>query len=249
MGLFVTCLANMMRPSVAFAAAKLLTAAGCRVEVPERQVCCGQPALNSGARGEARSIAKQVIEAFEDHQHVVGPSGSCMATLRHAYPTLFADDPVWGPRAQRLAARSWELTSFLTEVVGMTDVPAHLAATVTYHDSCSGLRELGVKRQPRELLRSVEGLRLAEIKDAEVCCGFGGAFCIKYPEISGKMADDKIGCIEASGAEVLLGGDLGCLLHLAGRLKRRGSPVRVYHVAEVLAGMADAPGIGDPGAA
>ncbi|HEX6362914.1 MAG TPA: (Fe-S)-binding protein [Albitalea sp.] len=244
-GFFVTCLANAMRPSVAFASVKLLLRAGCRVEVPEGQVCCGQPAFNSGDTEGTRAIARQVIALFEGYDHVVGPSGSCMATIRHHYPGLFADEPAWRERAQRLAERSWELTSFLVDVMGVEDVQAQLNAQATYHDSCSGLRELGIKQQPRRLLKSVRGLELTEMKDSETCCGFGGTFCVKYPEISAKMVDDKAARVQQSGADVLVGGDLGCLLNMAGRLKRLGRDTRVYHVAEVLAGVGDTPGIGD----
>ena len=244
-GLFATCLMNLFRPNVGFAAVKLLEDAGCSVEVPLAQTCCGQPGYNAGDFDAARALAKQVIAAFEGFDYVVGPSGSCMATIRHDYPKLFADDADWRPRAEALAARSFELLSFLADVRGVRTVAADYAGTVTYHDSCSGLRELGVKTQPRLLLGSVGGLKLAEMSDTEVCCGFGGSFCVSYPEISGRMADDKLACMAATGADTLLGGDLGCLLHLAGRLKRCGSPVKVFHTAEVLAGMADGAGIGD----
>lgn len=244
-GLFVTCLANLFRPSVAFAAVELLERAGCTVEVPAAQVCCGQPALNNGDFADTRAIARQIIAAFGGFDYAVAPSGSCIGTIRNDYPVLFADDPEWGPRAQTLAARAYELTSFLTDVLGLSAVAARFEATATYHDSCSGLRDLGVKQQPRKLLASVSGLRLSEMRDGETCCGFGGTFCIKYPEISAKMVSDKVSNIEATGADVLLGGDLGCLLNLAGRLKRLGKPTRVYHVAEVLAGMVGASGIGD----
>ncbi len=244
-GLFATCLMNLFRPNVGFAAVKLLEDAGCSVEVPLAQTCCGQPGYNAGDFDAARALAKQVIAAFEGFDYVVGPSGSCMATIRHDYPKLFADDADWRPRAEALAARSFELLSFLADVRGVRTVAADYAGTVTYHDSCSGLRELGVKAQPRLLLGSVGGLKLAEMSDTEVCCGFGGSFCVSYPEISGRMADDKLACVAATGADTLLGGDLGCLLHLAGRLKRCGSPVKVFHTAEVLAGMADGAGIGD----
>ncbi|HOB45208.1 MAG TPA: (Fe-S)-binding protein [Zoogloea sp.] len=244
-GLFATCLMNLFRPNVGFAAVKLLEDAGCSVEVPLAQTCCGQPGYNAGDFDAARALAKQVIAAFEGFDYVVGPSGSCMATIRHDYPKLFADDADWRPRAEALAARSFELLSFLADVRGVRTVAADYAGTVTYHDSCSGLRELGVKAQPRLLLGSVGGLKLAEMSDTEVCCGFGGSFCVSYPEISGRMADDKLACMAATGADTLLGGDLGCLLHLAGRLKRCGSPVKVFHTAEVLAGMADGAGIGD----
>ncbi len=245
-GLFVTCLADLMRPSVAWAAVKLLQEAGCEVLVPEAQTCCGQPALNSGDRADARAIAQRVIEAFEGFDAVVGPSGSCMATLRHDYPTLFADNPVWRARAEDLSRRSFELMSYLADVRGYSPAAVHHKARATYHDSCAGLRDLGIRQQPRQLLAQVQGLDLVEMADTQVCCGFGGTFCIKYPEISTKMVDDKIANIQASGADTLLGGDLGCLLHIAGRLKRQGLPLRVLHAAEVLAGMADQPAIGEP---
>jgi L-lactate dehydrogenase complex protein LldE len=244
-GLFVTCLADLMRPSVAFAAVKLLTDAGCTVAVPPGQTCCGQPALNSGDSRDARRIAQQVIEAFEGFDAVVGPSGSCMGTLRHDYPALFADDPAWRSRAEDLARRSHELLSFLVDVLKVDTVSARLDARVTYHDSCAGLREMGVKGQPRKLLSSVQGLDLVEMQGTEVCCGFGGTFCVKYPDISTKMVDDKIANIVASGATAVLGGDLGCLLNIAGRIQRRGLPIRVLHTAEVLAGMGAAPAIGE----
>lgn len=245
-GLFVTCLADLMRPSVAFAAVKLLEDAGCTVEVPAGQTCCGQPALNSGDSVDARAIAKRVIVAFEGFDAVVGPSGSCMGTLRQDYPALFADEPAWRARAEALAQRSHELLSFLVDVLKVERVAARYAGKATYHDSCAGLREMGVKVQPRKLLASVQGLDLVEMRGTEECCGFGGTFCVKYPEISTKMVDDKIAHIEASGAGTLLGGDLGCLLNIAGRLKRQGKPVRVLHTAELLAGMGDQPAIGEP---
>jgi len=245
-GLFVTCLADLMRPSVAFAAVKLLEDAGCTVEVPAGQTCCGQPALNSGDNADTRDIAKRVIEGFEGFDHVVGPSGSCMGTIRHDYPALFADDPAWRARAEDLSRRSFELLSFLVDVLKVDRVDARYDGKVTYHDSCAGLREMGVRDQPRKLLASVKGLELVEMRGTEECCGFGGTFCVKYPEISTKMVDDKIAHIEASGAAAVLGGDLGCLLNIAGRIRRRGLPVRVIHTAELLAGMGQAPSIGEP---
>jgi L-lactate dehydrogenase complex protein LldE len=243
-GLFVTCLANLFRPSVAMAAVRLLEQAGCRVEVPDGQVCCGQPALNSGDFEDTRAIARRVIAAFEGYDYVVAPSGSCIGTIKADYPELLAADDVWRPKAEALAARAFELTSFLVDVLRVPGVDARFDATVTYHDSCSGLRELGVRDQPRRLLASVGGVKLVESRESEVCCGFGGTFCVKYPEISGKMVTDKVTNLEASGAGVVLGGDLGCLLNIAGRLHRLGKPQRVYHVAEVLAGMTDEPPIG-----
>jgi L-lactate dehydrogenase complex protein LldE len=244
-GLFVTCLADLMRPSVAFAAVKLLEDAGCSVEVPAGQTCCGQPALNSGDSGDARAIARQVIETFEGFDAVVGPSGSCMGTLRQDYPALFADDPAWRTRAEDLARRSHELLGFLVDVMKVERVDACYDGRVTYHDSCAGLREMGVREQPRKLLASVKGLELVEMQGTEECCGFGGTFCVKYPEISTRMVDDKIAHVEASGAATVLGGDLGCLLNIAGRVGRRGLPLRVLHTAELLAGMGGEPSIGE----
>lgn len=245
-GLFVTCLADLIRPSVAFAAVKLLEDAGCSVAVPSGQTCCGQPALNSGDSVDTRHIARQVIEGFEGFDAVVGPSGSCMGTLRHDYPALFADDPAWRSRAEDLSRRSHELLSFLVDVLKVDLQPAQLHARATYHDSCAGLREMGVKGQPRRLLAQVQGLQLVEMQGTSECCGFGGTFCVKYPDISTKMVDDKIAHIQASGAGVVLGGDLGCLLNIAGRIQRRGLPIRVLHTAEVLAGMGAEAAIGEP---
>ncbi|MEQ8967631.1 MAG: (Fe-S)-binding protein [Azospirillaceae bacterium] len=246
-GLFVTCLVDLFRPTVGFAAVALLEQAGCRVSVPETQTCCGQPAWNNGDKADTAGIAKQVIEAFERFDYVVAPSGSCAGMLREHYPRLFADDPRWAPRAHHLAQRTYELVSFLVDVRGMTAVEAAAYPhSVTYHDSCSGLRELGVKGQPRRLLASVEGLELRELSGAEVCCGFGGTFCVKYPEISNKMVGEKSAEIAATGAHTLLAGDMGCLLNMAGKLKRDGATVKVRHVAEVLAGLGDRPALGEP---
>lgn len=244
--LFVTCLVDLFRPSIGFAAVKLLEEAGCTVDVPPLQVCCGQPAYNSGDRATTRAIAMQVIDAFEGYDAVVAPSGSCGGMLSHHYPGLFDDDPAMKVRAENLAGRSYELMAFLVDVLGMEKVAARYDGAVTYHDSCSGLRELGVKTQPRRLLSSVEGLVVREMKTPEVCCGFGGTFCVKYPEISNAMVGEKSADIAASGADTLLAGDLGCLMNMAGKLQREGSAVRVRHVAEVLAGMGDLPPIGEP---
>jgi L-lactate dehydrogenase complex protein LldE len=237
--LFVTCLVDLFRPTVGFAAVKLLEQAGCAVEVPRAQTCCGQPAYNSGDRVDAKAIALQVFDAFVGYDYVVAPSGSCAGMIRQHYPELFAGDPVNLPRAQELARHTWELTSFLVDVCGMRAVTARWDREVTYHDACSGLRELGVKLQPRHLLASVAGLRLRELPGAEVCCGFGGTFCIKYPDISDKMVTDKEADIVATGAAAVLAGDLGCLLNMAGKLHRQGRRIEVRHVAEVLAGMTE----------
>jgi len=244
-GFFVTCLVDLMRPAVGFAAIKLLRDAGCRVTVPREQTCCGQPAFNSGDRKDAQSLARSVIETFEGFDYTVLPSGSCAGMIRVHYPQLFEGDPQWEPRARALAAKTYELVSFLTDVMGVTATGAALGGTVTYHDSCSGLRELGIKQQPRTLLANVEGLTLREAGSAEVCCGFGGTFCVKYPEISEHMVDAKADDLIATGADTLLAGDMGCLLNIAGRLKRKGAALQARHVAEVLAGMTDEPAIGE----
>ncbi|MGE4218094.1 MAG: (Fe-S)-binding protein [Alphaproteobacteria bacterium] len=243
--LFVTCLVDLFRPAVGFAALRLLQAAGCRVEVPPVQTCCGQPAYNSGARKDARAIAGDVIRAFEGYDYIVAPSGSCAGMIREHYPVLFAEDAEMAPRAHYVARRTYELVSFLTDVMKVEGVDAAFDGTVTYHDSCSGLRELDVKAQPRRLLASVKGLRLTELPDAEICCGFGGTFCVKYPDISNKLVSEKTASVAATGAGTLLAGDLGCLLNIAGKMRREGRPVHVRHVAEVLAGMTDRPAIGE----
>ena len=246
-GLFVTCLVDLFRPTVGFAAVRLLQATGCDVSVPSAQTCCGQPAYNSGDRRGAVKIAHGVIEAFEDFDYVVAPSGSCAGMLSHHYPKLLGDDPDWAERARELARRTYELMAFLVDVRGLEEVDgAAFDGRVTYHDSCAGLRELNVKSQPRQLLDSITGLERVELPDAEVCCGFGGTFCVKYPDISNRMVSDKTTQILSTGADTLLAGDLGCLLNMAGKLKRDGAGVTVRHVAEVLAGMTEAPAIGDP---
>ena len=247
--LLVTCLVDLFRPTIGFAAVKLLEAAGCSVEVPLAQTCCGQPAYNSGDRADAKAVALQVIKAFAGYDFVVVPSGSCAGMVRVHYLELFADDPANLAAAEDLAARTHELVSFLVDIRGMTSVAARWPHAATYHDACSGLRELSVKRQPRDLLATVDGLRLCELPGAETCCGFGGTFCVKYPEISDKMVSDKAAEIAATGADAVLAGDLGCLLNIAGKLSRLGHAVEVRHVAEVLAGMTDAvPAIGMPAA-
>ena len=245
--LLVTCLVDLFRPSIGFAAVKLLEQAGCTVEVPRTQTCCGQPAFNSGDRADAKRVARQVIAAFAGYDYVVAPSGSCAGMVKVHYPEMFADEPATLAQAQELASRTYELVAFLVDVRGMDQVTARWPRRAIYHDACSGLRELGVKQQPRALLASVDGLQLTELPGAEVCCGFGGTFCIKYPEISDKMVTDKAADIAATGADAVLAGDLGCLLNIAGKLSRRGSNVEVRHVAEVLADMtADVPPIGAP---
>ena len=241
-GLFATCLVDLFRPSVGFAAAKLLEDAGCEVLVPT-QTCCGQPAFNSGDRRTARDLALQVMDAFQGCDFIVAPSGSCGGMIARHYPELF-DEPQLAKRARAFAARTHELVSFLTDVLGVTAVDADFPGRVTYHDSCSGLRELGVQKQPRKLLASVRGLELVEMAESDVCCGFGGTFAVKYGEISDAIVTKKTAHVEAASAPLLLAGDLGCLMNMAGKLSRQGSRMQVRHVAEVLAGMTDEPPIG-----
>lgn len=247
-GLFVTCLVDLHRPGVGFAAIKLLEKAGCTVSVPMSQTCCGQPAFNSGDDNTSREIARNTIEAFEGFDYIVVPSGSCAGMMIEHYPQLFENDSVWCERATQFARRCHELLSFLVDVRGMTQFDARFDASVTYHDSCSGLRELGIKDQPRQLMEQVDGLELKEMDDTDVCCGFGGTFCVKYPDISERMVTDKVSMALQTGASTLVGGDMGCLLNISGRVSRLGEPLRVFHVAEVLANMADGAAIAEASA-
>lgn len=235
-GLFVTCLVDLVRPQVGFAAIKLLERAGCEVMVPKSQTCCGQPAWNSGADKHAADIARQVVQTFETFDYVVAPSGSCAGTLRRHYPEILKKDAKFAARATALAAKTYELMQFLVDVRGLADLDVNFDGTLAYHDSCSSLREMGVQEQPRKLLQSLSGMQICELKESQVCCGFGGLFAAKYPDISERMADDKVADAVASGAKTLTGGDLGCLLHLAGRMKRRGIEMDVRHAAEILVG-------------
>lgn len=243
--LFVTCLVDLFRPSVGFAAVKLLEQAGCEVAVPGGQTCCGQPAYNSGDRADATEIARRTLPALAPFDYVVAPSGSCAGMIRKHWPALFEGDPEMLAIAVSVAEKTWELTSFLTDIRGMETVDADYDGVAVYHDSCSGLRELGVREQPRKLLGSVRGLTVKDLAQGEECCGFGGTFAVKYPDISGRMVSDKAEDIEATGADTLLAGDLGCLMNMAGKLKRRGSPIKARHVAEILAGDTSLPPIGE----
>ncbi len=235
-GLFVTCLVDLMRPAIGFAALELLEAAGYEVMVPASQTCCGQPAWNSGDRPAARSLAEKLIAEFEDCRYVVAPSGSCAGMVKTHYRDLFRGEAAWLARVDALAAKTWELTDFLVNVAHIQKLPGNFRGSITYHDSCSGLRELGVKQQPRALLARLQGVELKEMKECETCCGFGGTFSIKLGEVSSAMADAKCEHIAASGAAAVVLGDLGCMLNIEGRLRRRGDETtRVLHIAEVLA--------------
>jgi len=235
-GLFATCLVNTMRPRVGFAALKLLEDAGFDVSVPGDQTCCGQPNYNSGDRESARSFARSFASLFGDFDYVVVPSGSCAAMVKVHYPKLFNEGEPEKAAMEQIAARTFELVSFLTDIAGMDGVDAAHTTSVTYHDACSGLRELKIKQQPRTLLNSVQGLELKEMEDADVCCGFGGLFCVKYPDVSGEMVRKKSDEIIKTEADAIVTGDVGCLLNIEGALTRRGEKTRAYHVAEVLAG-------------
>ena len=240
-GLFVTCLVDLMRPSIGFAALKLLESAGCEVMVPATQTCCGQPGYNSGDRASALALARKVLGEFAACEYVVAPSGSCAGMMRTHYPDLFKGQPEEA-RAAKLCARTYELTDFLVNVrqyQGVSDAPLKRSIkSYTYHDSCAGLRELGVKAQPRALLAKIEGLTLKEMDECETCCGFGGTFAVKYGDISTHIAERKCENIAASAADAVVLGDLGCMLNIEGRLRRRGDmQTQVLHVAEVLAGM------------
>ncbi|MFK7902617.1 MAG: (Fe-S)-binding protein [Nitratireductor sp.] len=243
-GLFITCLVDLFRPSVGFAAIKLLEDAGCEVFVPVSQTCCGQPAWNSGDKADTAEIAIQVIKAFEEFDYIVAPSGSCAGMLKVHYREVFANDPKWSERANNFADKCFELTSFLTDIAKVKSVKANVKANITYHDSCAGLRELKIQKQPRKLLNSMKGIKLSELQNSEACCGFGGTFAVKYSDISNAIVSEKTEHIENSKADTLVAGDMGCLMNIAGKLKRQGSTIEVRHVAEILSGMTDTPPIG-----
>ena len=234
-GLLVTCLVDLVRPRIGIAAVKLLEAAGCEVFVPKTQTCCGQPGWNSGDRRSARALAQKLVAEFEDCEYVVVPSGSCAGMVKKHYRDVLAGDGYWVERAERLAAKTFELTDFLVQVAKIGQVPGEYSGTLTYHDSCSGLRELGVKAQPRELLAKMPGVQLEEMKEAETCCGFGGTFSVKLGEISAAMAQAKCERIRETGVGAVVLGDLGCILNIEGKLRRMGDDqTLVLHVAEVL---------------
>ncbi len=235
--LFVTCLVDLMRPEIGFATIKLLEHAGCEVVVPPDQTCCGQPAYNSGDRRSAHRLAERVLEQLEGYDYVVIPSGSCAGMIKVHYADLFSDDPGLKHRLVDLGPRIYELSDFLANVMQVENVPGKLSAAVTYHDSCNGLRELGVCAQPRQLLKLIPGVEVREMKDARACCGFGGTFSLKYGAISSAIVDEKIGNIQATSAQAVVLGDLGCILNIEGRLRRLGDDkTQVLHIVQVLAG-------------
>jgi L-lactate dehydrogenase complex protein LldE len=244
-GLFITCLIDLIRPSAGFAAARLIESAGCTVVVPDGQTCCGQPAYNSGDRTGAIALALQTVRAFSDCDYVVVPSGSCAAMLKIHYPRLFANaDAATLNEVSAFAAKVHELCAFLADVRQIDAVPGCYQGRVTYHDACSGLRELGIKSAPRKLLALVPGVELVEMSEPEACCGFGGLFAEKYPGISNAIVTRKIDDATAASAGLLLAGDLGCLMNIAGKMSRTGCSVTCRHIAEVLAGELTDPPIG-----
>ena len=235
--LFVTCLCDLFFPEVGESTVRLLRRLGVEVTFPAGQTCCGQPAYNTGYTAEARDVARALIEAFDREAPglpVVAPSGSCAAMVRHHYPRLFAGDPEWSARAAAFAERVYELSEFIVHVLGRTDLGARYRGVATFHRSCHMARGLGLVEEPLALLRAVEGLDVVDLPHAGECCGFGGTFAVKMAGLSTAMVDAKVRAVEETGAELLVGCDLGCLMHIAGRLRRLGSPVRVLHLAQLL---------------
>jgi L-lactate dehydrogenase complex protein LldE len=233
--LFVTCIVDQLFPDVGMAMADVLERAGCQLTFPPDQTCCGQPAFNSGYRDEARRVARHFLNVFREAEYIVVPSGSCTSMVSHHYAELFANQPEAMAEVHRIEKRTWEFSQFLVEVLGVEDVGAKLDAVATYHDSCHALRELKIKSGPRRLLASVRGLELREMDVAEECCGFGGTFSVKFPEVSGGMVRTKIDSILRTGADIVVSIDSSCLMQLQGAIRRQGVPVRTMHLAEVLA--------------
>jgi len=233
--LFVQCLVDAVYPEVGEAIICIFDRMGIPVSCPTDQTCCGQSAFNSGYRREAKIAARRFIQIFESAQTVVCPSGSCVSMVKHHYPELFRNEPVWLQRSLALAEKTFELTQYLVDVLGVEDTGASYEGVLTYHDSCHLLRDLGVRDQPRRLLRNVTGAEFVELRDSDRCCGFGGAFAVKYPEISAAMARDKAQKIVASGADLVVGCDIGCLMNIQGMLSREKSSVKVMHIAQILA--------------
>lgn len=234
--LFIQCLVDTLYPEVAAAMVGIFRKLGIEMTCPTDQTCCGQPAFNAGYRQEATVAARKFIDLFEDAEVIVCPSGSCVNMVRNHYPELFHNAPSWQQRARHLAGRTFELTEYLVDVLGVEDLGAQYHGKVTYHDSCHLLRGIGVKDQPRILLRRVAGINFVEMNDSDRCCGFGGAFAVKYPDISAAMAADKVKNIIDSGADTVVGCDMGCLMNIQGTLNRMGSKIKTLHIAQVLAG-------------
>lgn len=233
--LFIQCIVDSVYPQVAESMVRIFDRLSVNVDYPTDQTCCGQPAFNAGYREAARQAARHFIEVFEAAACIVCPSGSCVAMVRHHYAELFADDPAWRTRADAVARKTFELTEFLVDVLHVTDLGASYPGRVTYHDSCHLLRTLGVRAQPRQLLAGVRGLELVEMTDSDRCCGFGGTFSVKYPDISTAMVADKVTNILNTGADTVVGCDMACLMNIEGYLSRQNHPVKVRHIAQILA--------------
>ena len=233
--LFIQCLLDVFHPLACQSMLDIFRKLGIPVIIPQDQTCCGQPAFNSGYRHEARKLARHFWDVFQQADVIVCPSGSCVYMIRHHYPVLFEEDPVWWSRAREIGTRTYEFTEFLVDVLKTVDVGSAYSGRVTYHDSCHLARGLGIREQPRQLIRNIRGIELVEMPNSDRCCGFGGAFSIKYADISGALVDDKIEAIQASGADTVVGCDMGCLMNIEGRLSRTGSKIRVMHIAELLA--------------
>ena len=232
--LFATCLVDQFYPEVGESAVRVLERLGVEVDVPKKQTCCGQPAYNSGYWPDARAVAIRFLDVFEDEGPIIVPSGSCGAMVKHHYAALFRDDPVQLERSRKLGNRLFEFSEFVVDVLGRSDAMGRNNDAITYHPCCHLLRELGVDEQPRALLEGVDGPELKPLERADVCCGFGGTFAVKMADISSAMLDEKLDNVEATGAKTLVAGDAGCIMHMAGGLRRRGSPVRVTHLAQFL---------------
>jgi L-lactate dehydrogenase complex protein LldE len=234
--LFIQCLVDGIYPEVGEAMVAIFHKLGVNLKCPSRQTCCGQPAFNAGYQGEARVAARRFIDIFETADAIVCPSGSCVTMVRHHYPQLFSEDASWLQRSQDVAGKTFELTEYLVDILGVNDLGAHYNGVITYHDSCHLLRYLQIKEQPRSLLRQISGAEFVEMNDSDRCCGFGGSFSLKYADISAAMAEDKANNIIASGADTIVGCDMGCLMNVQGMLSRKGSSIKVMHIAQLLAG-------------
>jgi L-lactate dehydrogenase complex protein LldE len=232
--LFITCISDAMYPNVGKAVVRMLRHYGCKVDFPENQVCCGQPAYNSGYQEDAKKAAKQLIRAFEKSEYVVAPSGSCVSMVRHYYPNMFATDPEWREKAQNLADKMFEFSEFMVRVLKVTKVNAEFEGTATYHCSCHMTRGLGVVAEPLQLVQGIDKLQYVDLPYKNDCCGFGGTFAVKMHDISGEMVDEKAKHIIETGANILLGSDMACLMNIEGRLRRLGHDIKAYHIAELL---------------
>lgn len=234
--LFIQCLVDSIYPEVGLAMVRLFENLGIPVECPSDQTCCGQPAFNSGYRGEARVAAKRFIEIFESAEVIVCPSGSCVDMVKHQYPALFDDDPRWQKRAEAVSSKIFELTEYIVDILKIEDVGALFKGKVTYHDSCHLFRNLGIADQPRKLISKVKGIQLVEMKNSDKCCGFGGTFAVKYSDISTAILEEKVDNIIATGADFVVGCDISCLMNIQGMLSRRDSHIKTMHIAQLLAG-------------